>query len=159
MTVESLARDIPVLFGREVVGAILFNTTYTNPLRTMILSPLMQGLQKSVLEPMTHLTIWLQPLIWLSSWQSYLSGSSHLANRFGFGRFVTRSQLQHSTLLATRNAPGNIARGNLAMFAWDATGALASAGVPVLVVGGSVDVVTKPDASVTIADEHAPPFA
>lgn len=151
MTIQTLARDNPAFFNRHVAGVVLLNTTYTNPLRTMILSGLAQALRWPVLEPMMHLTRALQPLAWLSAWQSYFSGSAHLANRFGFGRYVTRSQLNHTALLGTRNPPGNIAKGNLAMFNWDATGALSRTEVPVLVIGGDADIVTKPDASRDIA--------
>jgi pimeloyl-ACP methyl ester carboxylesterase len=117
----------------------------------MVFSRLFQALRQPLLEPLLHLTIWLQPVAWLSAWQSYLSGSAHLANRFGFGRFVTRSQLEHTTLLATRNAPAVQARGNLAMFRWDATGALEGLQTPVLMIGGEVDIITKLEASREIA--------
>jgi pimeloyl-ACP methyl ester carboxylesterase len=147
MTIQTLARDNPEFFRSRVAGAVLLNTTYTNPLKTMILSGFMQAIRRPLLEPVMRLVILLQPLAWLSTWQSYLSGMSHVANRFGFGKYVTRSQLEHTTLLTTRNPPGNIQRGNLAMFRWDATGALAKTGVPILVIGGEVDIVTKPEAS------------
>lgn len=151
MIIQTLARDRPEMFGREVAGVALLNTTYTNPLRTMVLSGLAQALRWPVLEPMMRLKIWLQPLVWLSSWQSYLSGSAHISTRFGFGRYVTRSQLDRTALLMTRNPPGVSARGDLAMFRWDARMAIASAGVPVLIVGGSKDIVTRPEAARTIA--------
>jgi len=151
MTIQTLVRDDPGFVRDHVAGIVLINTTYTNPLRTMIFSPLLLALQKPVLEPLFNVMAWLQPLAWLSAWQSYLSGSAHMANRFGFGRFVTRSQLEHTTLLATRNPPGVQARGNLAMFHWDATGALADVGVPVLVLGGDLDLITKLEASRDIA--------
>lgn len=151
MTIQTLARDHPQLFGREVAGVVLLNTTHTNPLKTMVLSGLAQALRWPVLEPMLRLTIWLKPLAWLSAWQSYLSGSSHLANRFGFGAYVTRSQLEHTTLLATRNDPAAQARGNLAMFRWDAGQGLANLRVPTLVIGGDADLVTKLEASRDIA--------
>lgn len=150
MTLQTLARDDPAFFNREVAGAVLLNTTYTNPLETMILSGLIKALRWPVLEPLMRLAIWLQPLVWLGAWQSYLSGSAHMVNRLGFGRFVTRSQLEHTTLLATRNPPGVLARGNLAMFRWDATGALRDITTPMLVVGGDMDIVTKLEASETI---------
>jgi len=150
MTIQTLARDRPEMFGREVAGVVLFNTTYTNPLRTMILSGLAQALRWPILEPMMRLKIWLPPLVWLSSWQSYLS-SAHISTRFGFGRSVTRSQLDRTALLMTRNPPGVSARGDLAMFRWDSRMALATTRVPLLVIGGSADIVTKPEASQTIA--------
>jgi pimeloyl-ACP methyl ester carboxylesterase len=151
MIIQTLARDRPEMFGREVAGVALLNTTYTNPLRTMILSGLVQALRWPVLEPMMRLKIWLQPLVWLSSWQSYLSGSAHISTRFGFGRYVTRTQLDRTTLFMTRNSPAVSARGDLAMFRWDSHMALTRAGVPVLVIGGAKDIVTKPEAGRTIA--------
>ena len=151
MTIQTFAREHPEVFTRAVAGVVLLNTTHTNPLRTMILSGLVQALRWPVLEPLFRLTIWLQPLAWLSAWQSYLSGSAHLANRLGFGRYVTRSQLEHTTLLATRNPPGVQAKGNLAMFRWDVTPDLPRLTAPTLVVAGDVDIVTKAEAGRTIA--------
>lgn len=74
-----------------------------------------------------------------------------MANRLGFGAFVTKSQLEAATLMATRNSPAVQAEGNIAMFDWDATGALANTLLPVLVLGGSADIVTKSSASETLA--------
>jgi pimeloyl-ACP methyl ester carboxylesterase len=152
MTLQTLIRDHPQVQDR-LAGLVLLNTTYTNPLRTMILSGLARALQKPVLEPAMRLMVLLHPLVWLSKWQSYLSGSAHLAHRLGFGKFVTRSQLEHSTLLSTRNSPAVQARGNLAMFNWDATGALRHLRIPMLVIGGDKDIVTKLEANRAIASE------
>jgi pimeloyl-ACP methyl ester carboxylesterase len=153
MTVQTLARDNPELFAKRVAGAVLVNTTYTNPLETMILPRLMKAIRWPLLEPVMHLVIWLQPLAWLGIWQSYLSGMAHLSNRFGFGKYVTRSQLEHTTLLTTKNPPGNVQKGNLAMFRWDATGALGDTRVPVRLLAGSVDIVTKAEASTAIREQ------
>jgi len=154
MTIQTLARDDPAFFNAHVAGTVLVNTTYTNPLKTMVLSGLAQAIRWPLLEPLMRLGILLQPLVWLSAWQSYLSGMAHLANRIGFGKYVTRSQLEHTTLLSTRNPPGNIHRGNLAMFRWDATGAMAAITSPLLVLAGEMDIVTKPEAGRVIAGDH-----
>jgi pimeloyl-ACP methyl ester carboxylesterase len=155
MTIQTLARDDPAFFNAHVAGTVLVNTTYTNPLKTMILSGLAQALRWPLLEPLMRLSILLQPLVWLGAWQSYLSGTAHLANRLGFGKHVTRSQLEHTTLLSTRNSPGNIHRGNLAMFRWDATKAMTGIPTPLLVLAGNLDIVTKPEAGQVIAADHA----
>jgi pimeloyl-ACP methyl ester carboxylesterase len=152
MTIQTLLRDHPDVFRRGVAGVVLLNTTYTNPLNTIILSGLLKALRYPVIEPMMWLQIWLEPLAKLSSWQSYLSGSAHLAARLGFTRNVTRSQLDHTALLMTRNSPAVQSRGDLAMFRWDATPALSRLSVPTLVIGGGKDIITKPEASHTIAD-------
>lgn len=151
MTIQTLARDYPEMMGREVAGVVLVNTTHINPLRTILFSPLFQALRLPVLIPLLTLTIWLQPLAWMMAWMSYLNGMAHVANRLGFGRFVTRSQLEHTTLLAVRNPPAVLARGNLAMFEWDATADLPLIAVPTLVIGGDKDIVTRLEASRTIA--------
>ncbi len=151
MTIQTLARDHAELFGREVVGVVLLNTTYINPLRTMIWSPLFQTLRIPVLIPLMWLVIVLEPLAGMSAWQSYLSGMAHLAQRIGFGPDVTRSQLELVARLATRNRPGVQARGNLAMFEWDAREALSRLPIPALVIGGHLDIVTKPEAGRRIA--------
>lgn len=152
MTIQTLVKEHPELLDR-VAGIVLLNTTHTNPLRTMILSKPLRALQKPVIEPLMHLTRWLHPLVWLSKWQSYLSGSAHLAHRLGFGRYVTRSQLDHVTLLSTRNPPAIEAQGNLAMMNWDATGAMGRTRIPVLAIGGDMDIVTKLEASRAIVQD------
>ncbi|HZV85728.1 MAG TPA: alpha/beta hydrolase [Brevundimonas sp.] len=158
MIIQTLAREHRDLFGSSVKGVVLFNTTHTNPLRTMVLSGLALALQKPVLEPLFRVMIPLKPLVWLAAWQGYLSGSAHLAHRLGFGPDVTRAQLEHTTRLSVRNPPDVLARGNLAMFRWDATNALSDLPCPVLVVGGDVDIVTKCEAGQRIATSTAGEF-
>jgi pimeloyl-ACP methyl ester carboxylesterase len=152
MTIQTLIRDNPAIQSR-LAGVVLLNTTYTNPLKTMILSGLALALRRPVLEPVMKLVMVAQPLFWLMQWHSYLSGSAHLTQRIGFGKFVTHSQLDHAALLATRNAPRATARGNLAMFQWDATGVLSDLRVPALIIGGDKDLVTKLEASRVMAGE------
>lgn len=154
MVMQTLARDRPELFGSRIAGVVLLNTTHTNPLKTMIMSGPLLALQP-VVELGSRLVVWLQPLIWLQAWQAYLSGSTHIAMRFGCGPRVTRRTLDHVALLSTRNPPGVQARGNLAMFKWDATGALAGLPTPVMVIGGERDIVTKLEASRTLASTAA----
>lgn len=122
-------RDHPDVQRQAVAGIALVNTTYTNPLHTII----------------------LKPLAWMMSWQSYMSGSMHVTARLGYGAAVTRSQLEHTAWLMTTNSPSVQARGDLAMFRWDATEALADISVPTLVLSGEADIVTKPRASRHIA--------
>ncbi|MET3713690.1 pimeloyl-ACP methyl ester carboxylesterase [Sphingomonas trueperi] len=151
MIIQTLVRDQPELSGSDVRGVVLLNTTYTNPLKTMILSGLAQALRWPVIEPLMRLTILLQPLAWLAAWQSYLSGTSHLSTRLGFGRSVTRTQLDCTARLMTMQNPAVTAHGDLAMFRWSAEEALRACPVPILVLGGSKDIVTKAEASEHIA--------
>jgi pimeloyl-ACP methyl ester carboxylesterase len=150
MVIQTLARRHPEMFGTQILGTMLLNTTYTNPLKTMIVPRVAQAL-RPLLEVAHVVQIALFPLAWISSWQSYLSGSAHLATRLTFGKGVTRTQLDHAALLGTRNSPVSIARGNLAMFRWSAEGAVANIVDPLLVVAGDGDIVTKAEASEFIA--------
>lgn len=109
----------------------------------MIASGFFQALRRPILEPVLHLAVWLQPLAWLMAWLGYLSGHAHLANRLGFGKDVTRSQLEHTTRLATRNPPGVLAKGNLAIFQWDAETGVANIDCPILVIGAGIDIITR----------------
>jgi pimeloyl-ACP methyl ester carboxylesterase len=151
MTIQTLLRDRPEIMER-LAGVVLLNTTYTNPLKTMALSGLAQATQP-ISELSMRLAIWLAPLVRLAKWQGYLSGSAHLAMRLGFGPHVTHSELEHVTRLATLAPPDVEAKGNLAMFHWDATGALDRAGLPTLVIAGDRDIVTRPEASRVIAGQ------
>jgi pimeloyl-ACP methyl ester carboxylesterase len=86
------------------------------------------------------------------AWQSYLSGNAHMAVRIGgFGKHVTRSQLDHTTLLSVKHRPGVQAKGDFAMMDWDVTHKLPDIRVPTLVVTGDVDLLTKEEAGETIA--------
>ena len=38
-------------------------------------------IQKPIIEPLNHLTIWFSPVLWLSQWQSYLNGTLQLSSR------------------------------------------------------------------------------
>jgi pimeloyl-ACP methyl ester carboxylesterase len=150
MIVQTLARDRPALFGSAIAGVVLCNTTYVNPLKTMILSGLARAIRWPLLEPLMRLNIVLLPFAWASSWQSYISGSTHISTRIGFGKYVTRSQLDATAWMMTANSPAVSARGDLAMFRWDSQMALAQVNVPLLVIGGDKDIVTKLEASRTI---------
>jgi pimeloyl-ACP methyl ester carboxylesterase len=152
MTIQTLARDHANLFNRTVAGTVLVNTTYTDPLKTMALSGLMQALRPLIVAS-AHLTVWLAPLAWIGAWQSYLNGSAHIANRLGFAGRVTHSQLDYTALLTTRNSQAAQARGNLAMFHWDATGALVRIETPVLVLAGDSDIITRAEASRTLVSQ------
>lgn len=151
MTIQSFLRRVSSHQKKRIAGIVLFNTTYTNPLETMIASGLFKAMRWPVLEPMFLMTRLLQPVVWLDAWRNYLSGWAHVVNRIQFGKTFTRSQLDAVTLLGTRNAPGTLARGNQGMFRWDATGATDTVWCPVLVIGGEKDIVTKPQASRDIA--------
>lgn len=151
MTTQTFCARHPEMLNGRVAGVVLENTTHHNPLRTMILSGLVTAL-RPLIELMMRLDIILSPLVWLMNWQSYLSGSTHLAMRIaGFGAWPTRAQLDLSSRLPTLTSPAVQAHGNLAMIRWSVTDRLPDVSVPTLVLVGGRDVVTKDHAGEFIA--------
>lgn len=152
MTTQTFWRAASASTREKVAGVVLIDTTHEDPIQTMVLSPLWRALKKPLIEPLMHLTIWLSPLVWLSSWQGYLSGSNHIIMRLtGFGRHATRGEVDLTAKLACKGSPAVQAKGNLAMLRWRATEVLPTIPAPTLVLGGDVDIVTLPAASRAIA--------
>jgi pimeloyl-ACP methyl ester carboxylesterase len=138
----------PQAMGTRVSGLVLVNTTYTNPVRTTRMAALKTALQKPILEPLLHLTIWLSPLVRVMNWLSYWNGSAHSsAESSGFSGHETRGQLDFVASYTPRVSPAVIARGMLGMLRYDATDTLPTITVPTLVITGDRDPVCKPDAS------------
>ncbi|MGL5134317.1 MAG: alpha/beta fold hydrolase, partial [Planktothrix sp.] len=110
--------------------------------------------QKPLLEPLLHLAIVFSPLLWLTSWLSYLNGSVLLTTKIsGFTGTETRGQLNFSSLIGIKASPGVLVRGVLAMFKFDETATLPKISVPTLVVVGDSDIATRPFASKRISAE------
>jgi pimeloyl-ACP methyl ester carboxylesterase len=151
MTSQTLAGLRPEVLGDGVKGIVLVNTTHLRPSRTTAMSGLVEALYP-IASLFLRLQIPLAPLAWLVKWQSYFSGQAHIANRIGgFGKHVTRGQLEHITRLATKANPAVEAKGIFAMQGWDITPKLPGVHVPVLVLTGDVDLITKEEAGKTIA--------
>lgn len=154
MILLTFSRLFPEQLKQRVAGLILVDGTYTNPVKTAILSKLLLPLQKPVLEPLLHLVIALSPLLWLTSWLSYLNGSTLLTTEIsGFTGRETRGQLNFSSLIGIKASPGILARGVLAMFKFDETATLPTISVPMLVVVGKSDIATRAVASKHISTE------
>lgn len=152
MILLTFCRLFPEHLGRRVAGLIVVDATYTNPLKTTILSKLLLALQKPVLEPLLHLAIAVAPLLWLTSWLSYLNGFTLLTTEIsGFTGRETRGQLNFSTLIGLKASPGILARGTLAMLRFDETATLPQISVPTLVVVGKSDIATRPFANQRIS--------
>ncbi|WP_263971689.1 alpha/beta fold hydrolase [Leptolyngbya ohadii] len=148
MILLTFSRLFPEKLGNRVAGLILVDGTYTNPLKTTTLSKLLLALQKPLLEPLLHLAIVLSPFLWLTSWLSYLNGSTLLTTEIsGYTGRETRGQLNFSSLIGIKHSPGILARGVLAMFRFEETATLPHIPVPTLVIVGKTDIATRPFAS------------
>lgn len=148
MILLTFCRLFPEYLGNRVAGLILVDTTYTNPIKTAILSQILTPLQKPLIEPLLHLTIVLAPIAWLMSGLSYLNGSMYLtAELSGFTGRETRGQLDFTTRLGLLGYPGVLARGVLAMLRFDETQTLPKIPIPVQVIVGKSDIATRLSAS------------
>jgi hypothetical protein len=75
-------------------------------------------LERPVIVPLLHLTIWLSPLLWLSNLMSYLNGSALLStNSSGFAGTETWEELDFVARFQLQASPGVMARGMLGCFA------------------------------------------
>ena len=148
MISQTFCRKFPEHLGHRVQGVVLLHTTYTNPLRTALGAPFLSAIERPLIVPLNHLTIWLAPLVWLSNWQSYLNGTLHIFTRIAsFAGEQTWGQVNYGARLAASSWPGVVARGNLEMLKFDEQATLPKINVPVLVVAASNDRMTKPSAS------------
>jgi pimeloyl-ACP methyl ester carboxylesterase len=134
-----------------IKGIILEHTTYTNPVKTSIMSRLLQVIQNPVLKPLCWIMVALSPLLWISKWMSYLNGNSLMMTRLmTFAGTQTAQQLDFTSLLSTMAPPAITGRGVLGMFEYDATATLSKIPVPALVIGADSDKLTKLEASITM---------
>jgi pimeloyl-ACP methyl ester carboxylesterase len=159
---QTFCRLFRMQLGSTVRGVVLLQTTYTNPLNTALAAAFWKAIEKPILVPLNHLTVWVAPLAWLSNWQGYLNGSLHLMTRLAsFSGRQTWGQLDYGAWLAAKAWPGTVARGNLAMLEFDEQKTLAEIQVPCLVISGVHDRMTTPEASVRIEElvSHALPVS
>ena len=148
MTLLTFCRLFSELLGPKVAGLVLINTTYTMPLNTVVAGSFLRAIRRPILVPLLYLTIWLSPLVWLMNWLSYLNGSSHnTTNWTSFSGQETRGQLDFAAMFTAKQSPAVLAKGILAMFAWDETATLAGIHIPTLIITSSHDKLTVPAAS------------
>jgi pimeloyl-ACP methyl ester carboxylesterase len=138
----------PQALGTRVRAIALVQTTYTNPVRTTKMAGLLTALERPIIVPLLHLTIWLSPLLWLSNWMSYLNGSALLSTKSsGFAGTETLEELNFVARFQLQASPAVMARGMFGMLRYDATASLKDINVPALVLAGDRDPVCKPEAS------------
>lgn len=132
---------------------VFVDTTHTWPLNTVMAGGLLKLLRWTVVKPLLLLTIVLSPLIWLSNLQSYINGTSHIVNRItSLSRGVTRGQLDCGSRYNIKDKPSVIAKGLRAVLRWDETRTPATIPVPVRVIAGDADRLTRPEAGKAISE-------
>ncbi len=152
MIAQTFARRHADRLASDVIALVLVGTTYTDPTRTTLGASVMHALERPLFTPLMYLTIALSPVVWAMNWLSYLNGSQIVGTALtGFTGSETRGQLDFATLFFAKARPGVLARGMLAMFAFDETSSIGNIAVPVLVVRGDRDPVLLPRASDHIA--------
>ena len=144
MITLTFCRLFPRALGDRVRGIALVHTTYTNPVRTTNMAGLLTALERPVIVPLLHLTIWLSPLLWLSNLMSYLNGSALLSTKSsGFAGTETWEELDFVARFQLQASPAVMARGMLGMLRYDATAVLKAINVPALVLAGDRDSVAS----------------
>ncbi|HWJ93858.1 MAG TPA: alpha/beta hydrolase [Telluria sp.] len=153
MMMLSLARLHPDLFRYKVNGMVLVDTTHTWPLNTATAGWLLKLLRWPVIEPLLLLTQLLSPLVRVMNLQSYFNGTSHIVNRVSsLSHGVTRGQLDFAALYNLKDTPAVIAKGLRAVLRWDETRTPGGLPVPVRVITGDADRLTRPEAGLQISE-------
>jgi pimeloyl-ACP methyl ester carboxylesterase len=153
MMMLTLARTHPELLRGKVNGMVFMDTTHTWPLDSVMAGGLLKVLRWPLIEPLLLLTILLWPLIWLSNLQSYLNGTSHIINRItSLSRGVTRGQLEFATRFNVKDKPNVIAKGLRAVLRWTEARTPPALAVPVRVIAGDADRLTKPGAGLALSE-------
>ena len=154
MTILTLVAKHKQVLPTKVSGVILQHTTYTNPVKTIMLRRLMTAIQKPVLIPLCWILIFLSPVVWIIRWMSYINGNSHIVSRWlTFTGTQSSKQLDFTTLLSTLAPPAVTGRACLGMFQYDVTQQLCNIDIPTLVIAASKDRLTRPDASEYMSKE------
>ena len=157
MIMLTFCKLYPELLGsRDDFKLVFVHTTFytANPLKTMANSHRFLRVQKSLIEPLLYLQISLWPVVWAMDYLSYWNGTlDRLAKLTGFAGSETRAQLNFVALFYAQDSPATLAKGALAMLAFDATETLSKIKVPVLVVAGAEDPLTVLEASQKIAHD------
>ncbi len=154
MTTLTFCRLFPEALGTRGAGLVLVHTTYTNPVRTTTLARLNTILERPVIVPLLHLTIWLSPLVRVMNWLGYVNGSSHMLSKLsGFAATTTWQQVDFMSRYSLYPSPAVLARGMLGMLRYDASATLKTIDVPTLVVAANQDPVCKPEASEHISQD------
>jgi pimeloyl-ACP methyl ester carboxylesterase len=148
MITQTFCRLFPEALGTLVNGLVLTHTTYTNPVRTVKGAAFFTAIERPIIVPLLHVTIWLWPLVWLMNWTSYLNGSAHLATKWtSFAGGESWEQIEFATRYQLHASPAVLARGMFGMLHYDATETLKRINVPVLIVPGDQDPLCPPEAS------------
>jgi pimeloyl-ACP methyl ester carboxylesterase len=154
MISQTFCRLHPGMLGKAVTEMVLVETTYTNPLKTARFASVWSALQKPVIEPLLHLTVWFSPLVRLMNLASYLNGNMHTTTRFtSFSGRQTWRQLDLACRLSSFASPAVVARGMLAMLLFDERATLSSIPIPTTVIGGKNDRLTTIEANQTLAGQ------
>ncbi len=148
MITLTLCRCFPGLLQSRIAGLVIIHSTYTDPTNTTRLATVFKPLERPLLVPLLHATIWLAPIVWLLNWMSYLNGSLHRSTRSsGFAGHETWEQLDWASRRGAQTWPGVAARGMLGMIDYEAGDVLGLIPIPTLVVAADQDPLCTPEAS------------
>ncbi len=154
MIIQELYKLYPDLIQTKVAGLVLMNTTYINPIHTSILSRFLILIQNILLKPILYLQVYTWPIWQLNNILSFLNGGNHLAALVsGFSGKQTKQEFDLTARFMTSARVDVVNKGNLAMMKFDNNSRLKDISIPTLILAGSKDIMTKPDASAYMASQ------
>lgn len=146
MVIQTFCRLFPQHLKKRVTGLVLMDTTYANPLKTARWGAFWRALQAPLFVPLWYTTIALSPVVRVLNWLGYLNGSWHLSKRFlGFAGRQTWKQVDFACRMSIKGPPSIPARMALASVKFNEWNTLSQISVPVLVLAGENDRLTRFD--------------
>lgn len=146
MVMQTFCRLFPQHLGSRVTGLVFMDTTFANPLETARFGAFWRALQAPVFVPLWYTSIALSPLVRVTNWLGYLNGSWHLTKRLlGFAGRQTWRQVDFVCRLSAKGSPAVAARMALASVKFNEWNTLPTIPVPVLVLAGENDRLTRFD--------------
>ncbi|WP_158826802.1 alpha/beta fold hydrolase [Mucilaginibacter lacusdianchii] len=135
-------------------AVILHGGPYTNPLKTIQLSPLALALEKPVIVPTVELLKKAAPLVDVVNKLYYSSGITTLLARFAyFTGKQTAAQLRYTAQMAPQCKTKAVTGGLLKLFNFELTEQLKTIKIPTLVVGSLNDKVHRYECSQFIHEQ------
>lgn len=146
MVMQTFCRLFSQHLGNRVTGLVFMDTTFANPLETARWGAFWRALQAPVFVPLWYASIALSPLMRVMNWAGYLNGSWHLATRLlGFAGRQTWRQVDFVSRMSAKASPAIAARMALASVKFNEWKTLPMIPVPVLVLAGENDRLTRFD--------------
>jgi pimeloyl-ACP methyl ester carboxylesterase len=153
MIIQQLYKEYPSFAKQHIYAVALFNTTYTNPIKTALFGNFIIHLEKFFIKPLLYIQAYTWPIWQINNFFSFLNGSLCMAGYIsGFRGNQSKNELNFTTRLMLISRVDTVAKGTLGMLKLNTINILKDIQVPTLIIAGQNDIMTKASASETIAN-------